>query len=247
MAGSALPILAGGAALILFSGGKKKRKISGPTRWGVRVTPDCKEITIVNPELFQKFLIGAFDELVQTDPTLGILQLTDALFGDVAPNCSGFPEEPESPAVAELYATIARTMARLMIEDPRVSASDTDLVDETTQIAFADWYRGWRNYPSSEVMHVPEEQVSFSADYTNYEIGPKWYEKTIRPEATAALHEGRIDSLYEFVVERRGVLVGRFVTPISELPEGKPAVEEFLDKLEENIERAVVEVSGGGP
>jgi len=240
--GLALPIMAGGAALILLGGGKK-RKLSGRTRWGVKVSTDCQDVTIVDPVLFQKFLIGAFDELVSIDPALGIIQLTDALFGDVAPNCSGFPEEPESAAVAELYATIARMMARLMIEDPRVVAADTDLVDEATQIEFADWYRAWRNYPSSTVMKAPPEEVAFSSDYSKYEIGPKWYEATIIPEAEQAVREGRADSLFEYIVENRGVLVGQFITPMSELPEDKPAVEEFLDKLEDAIERAISEVS----
>jgi len=240
--GLALPIIAGGAALILLGGGKK-RKASGRVRWGVRVSADCQDVKIVDPVLFQKFLIGAFDELVSVDPSLGVMQLTDALFGDVASNCSGFPERPESPAVAELYATIARMMARLMIEDPRVVASDTDLVDEVTQIEFADWYRAWRNYPSPKVMEAPPDEVSFSSDYSKYEIGPKWYSETIKPEAEYAVREGRADSLFEYIVDNRGVLVGQFITPISELPEEKASVEEFLDKLEEAVEKAIAEVS----
>ena len=90
MAKSALPLIVGaGAAAILLSkkkSGKAKGGVAG--RWGVRVSSDCQTVDIVDPELFNQFLFGAFNELVETDPSLSLIQMTDALFGDVAPGCS---------------------------------------------------------------------------------------------------------------------------------------------------------------
>ncbi len=247
---SALPILAGGAALILLSGGKKKRKksgggSSGGVRWGIRVSGDCKTVDVVDAKLFNQFMYGAFHELVEADPTLTLIQMTDALFGDIAPQCSGFPEEPESDQVAELYAVIARNIGHFMVEDPRVDLTVGGLIDEATRITFLDWYRAWRNYPSSEVPIAPQDQVSFSSDLSTYEIGPDWYEKTVLPFVGQAGVEGRLETAFQDFVANRGVKVGQFVMSIAELPQGGEAVEHFLDQLEEAIEKASAAVSGG--
>src|SRR5690606_4193050 len=113
---STLPLLAGGAAVVLLSRSKKKSKKSNGSRWGVKVSADCKSVTITDSKLFHQFMYGAFHELVEIDPTLSLIQMSDALFGDVAPNCTGFPGEPESAEVAELYAIIARNIGQYMVD-----------------------------------------------------------------------------------------------------------------------------------
>ena len=243
---SALPIIAAAAALVVLTDKKKKSKASGGNvRWGVRVSPDCKAMEIVNPKLFNQFLYGAFDELVSADPSLTLIQMTDALFGDVAPNCAWFPEEPESEHVAELYAVIARGMGQFMVTDPRVDLTAGGMIDQATQISFTDWYRNWRNYPSSELPDGPSDEVSFSSDFTTYVIGSNWYANTLFPFVQEAARNGRIDSAYNDFVANRGVLVGQFVQPILELPDDAAAVEHFLDALEEAVEQATAEVSEG--
>lgn len=240
---STLPVLAGGAALLLLSQKKKgKTQKSGETRWGIRVSVDCKRVEVVNPKLFNQFMFGAFNELVEIDPTLSLIQMTDALFGDVAPHCRGFPEDPGSSDVAELYAVVARNIGQFMVEDPRVNMNIGSLVDEATKIAFIDWYRAWRNYPSSEIPEAPADQVAFSSDFSSIHIGPDWYRKTVIPFVKGLAEHGTLDSAFEEFVSKLGVLVGQFVMPISELPQDRESVIQFLDRLEEAIESAQQEI-----
>lgn len=244
MAKSALPLLAaGGAALLFVSSGSKKGKKKKKGRWGVSISGKCKTITVYDADLLMDFLFNAYKELMEADPDLTVLQVTDALFGDIAPNCSGFPEKPESPAVVEFYTFIARHVAMFMVDDPAKDVTPKDMVDEATSIAFDDWYKQWRNYPSAEVQQAPSSQVAFSSDLSDYKIGSDWYTQNIKPFAEQAKAENRVDSAFEDYVENRGVLVGSFIQPISELPEGKDAVEDFLDKLDAALERAFGEVS----
>lgn len=244
MAGkSALPILAAaGAVAVVASSKKKKGRKSGNVRWGVRVSSDCKSVDVVNSQLFQQFIYGAFNELVEIDPNLSLIQMTDALFGDVAPNCSGFPEEPESADVVELYATIARVIGLHMVHDPRVKMDMSKLLDEATQIAFIDWYRAWRNYPSSDVPSAPRNQIAFSSDLSGFEFGPDWYSKTLKPWLAGASKAGKLESAYEDFVAQQSVMLGKFVVPISRLPQDNEMVIEFLDELDKAFAQALKEL-----
>jgi len=238
---SALPLVAGGAALLLLGGkkkSKKKKSSSSNVRWGVRVSKDCQKVEIVDPAYFDNFLRGAYEELIEIDSSLTLIQISDALFGEVAPNCSGFPETPESAEVAELYAVIARAVGAQLVQDPRTKDSIGSLVDEATQISFTDWYRAWRNYPSPETPSAPSGQVVFSSDLTTYKIGDSWYEEIVVPFVRAAKSEGRIDVAFQDFVEKAGVQVGQFVVPINELPQDSAAVEAFLSDLETAIQTA---------
>jgi len=242
---TALPLLAGGAALLILSGKKpKKRKGSGSKiRWGVRISSKCKSIIVENAELFEDFMYGAYNELIEADPDLTVLQITDALFGDIAPQCSGFPEKPESVAVVEFYSFMARTVARFMLDDPRVKVGASDMIDEATHIAFSDWYKQWRQYPSSDVPETPSDQVSFSSDFSDYKIGSDWYSENIKPFTASMIAAGAGENVFEEYTSSHGVLVGNLITPIEELPQEEEAVDDFLDKLEESIDRALQELS----
>lgn len=240
---SALPLIAGGAAVLMLANGKKKKKkTSGNVRWGVRISDDCKKVDVVNAELFHQFMFGAFDELVSVDPSLSLIQMADALFGDIAPNCSGFPEDPESDEVAELYAVIARNVGQYMVDDPRVEMTLGTLVDEATKISFTDWYRAWRNYPSANVPSVPSDQVAFSSDLSDFEVGRQWYSATVLPFVEDAAESGRIETAFEDFVTNRGVMLGKFVMPISDLPQDEESVVRFIDELQAAIEQAQKEI-----
>lgn len=242
MAGkSALPILAAAGALAVVASSKKKKKgkKSGNVRWGIRVSANCTKVEAVDTNLFHKFMFGAFNELVEIDPSLTLIQMTDALFGDIAPNCSGFPEEPESADVAELYAVIARTIGQFMVHDPRVEMTMGKLIDDATKISFVDWYRAWRNYPSSEIPQAPADQISFSSDLSGFDFGPEWHSKTLLPWLHAAAEANRLPSAYEDFVNSRGVLVGQFVIPIADLPQDNDTVIEFLDELDKAFAEAM--------
>lgn len=245
---SALPLVAGGAALLFLSSGKKKKKktSSAPrSRWGVKISKDCSSVEIVDPDAFQNFILGAYMELVDVDSSLSLIQITDALFGEVAPDCSGFPENPESEEIAELYAVIARNLAPHLAKDPRTKDSIGSLIDETTNISFTDWYRAWRNYPSAEVPDGPSGQVVFSSDMTDYAIGDSWFEEFVRPFVQKEQEDGRLEFAFDDFVNNIGVKVGRFMTPINELPQEAPTVQDFLAKLASAIQRATDEVFKG--
>lgn len=242
---SALPLVAGGAALLLMSGKKKKKKSGNPSRWGVSISKDCQTIKIVDPKLFEQFLYGAYDELASVDSSLRLIQITDALYGEVAPNCAGFPEDPSSAEIAELYAVIARAVGSFMVADPRNDATMGAIIDEATQISFIDWYRAWRNYPTAAVPDPLANQVAFSSDMSGYKVGPNWFEETVRPFVQAAHDEGRIDTVLVDFANNRGVLVGKFVMPISELPTEEASTQGFMAELDAAIAQAHSEVFTG--
>lgn len=236
---SALPILAGGAAVLILSSKKNKKKDkSKSSRWGVAVSSDCESVRVVDPRLFDQFLFGAYEELISVDSSLTLIQVTDALFGEVAPNCSGFPENPESSSIAELYAVIARAIASFMARDPRTKDSMGTLIDEATRISFTDWYRYWRNYPSSDIPEAPDAQVAFSSDFSQYQIGDRWFGEIIVPFVEESKENERLDSAFEDFYGNFGVQVGQFTVPISELPSEMDSVKDFLSKLKEAIDKA---------
>lgn len=242
MANKALPIVAGGAAALILTSKKRKNKKSKRSRWGVAVSNNCQTVTVVKPDLFNNFLYGAYEELISVDPTLTLIQVSDALFGEVAPDCSGFPEEPESPEIAELYAVIAQAIASFMARDPRTKDSIGTLIDEATRIYFVDWYRYWINYPSPNIPDAPSGQVVFSTDYSQYKIGENWYNDVIIPFVEEASSQGRLDTVLSDFINNIGVQVGQFTVPVSDLPQEKESVQDFLLKLDKALNKAESEV-----
>lgn len=242
---SALPLLVGGAAALALASNKKKKKKKssgggGKIRWGVRVTPDCQEVIIENDELFSDFILAGYQELHDIDPNLDVIEISTALFGEVAPDCSAFPEEPESGAIAELFAFVMRRVAFYMVADGR--QQNIDLVEESMGIAFNDWYTQWRDYPSSKIYDFPPSQAAFSSDFSNYKIGKDWYRKTIKPFVIMASRQGKTETAFEDYVANNRVLVGEFERDIASLPQDKPAVDDYLDEVEAAIDRAISEV-----
>lgn len=240
-----IPVLAGGAALLLMSGGKKKKRQakSGSTRWGVKVSADCQTVKFVNNIEFNKFIFGASRQLAEMDPNLTLIQISDALFGEVAPDCRGFPEDPNSSDIADLYIKIVQTVAPYLVDHMGHAAESLDeLADEVTDVNLIDWYNRWRNYPASTVPEAPSSEVAFSGDLTRYIIGKDWYQKTLVPFVAKALNEGFSD-ITDLFLENRGVLVGKGVIPASELPEDKGVVSKFFDYVEESVARAELELS----
>jgi len=241
-------IVAGGIAIAAASSRKKKTRgaggpssIPGSVRRGVRVSDDCSSVDIVNRGVFDNFTYGAYEELMAVDPSYSVFQITDALFGEVAPDCSAFPEEPESADVAELYAVIARMVALYMSQDPRVEGKVGDRISEAQAVGFTDWYRSWRNYPSSDVPQAPSTVVSFSSDYSNYKIGEDWYAQILVPFVANAKDQGRLDSAFEDFLNTYMVAFGVDRVPMSELPLDNPTVQDFMRMLEASIKSASVE------
>jgi len=249
MAKSSTPLLLGAGALAVAATRKKKKKRS-KGHYGVRVSSDCKKVTFTNWELFQDFTLGAYAELMAADDSLSIVQVTEALFGEVAPQCAPFPEEPQSPAIAELYNVIIRLVTQHMAQDKRPQLAA--FRDDPLAKEFLEWYRYWRNPPSPEIpQDFPDSEVAFSADLSAYEIGKNWYAKTVKPFVIAMVSAGNIPQgwgqprivgeIYDEFLANRAVVVGQFIMPIESLDK-RAMVPDFLDKVRDAIERATSEV-----
>lgn len=230
----ALPILVGGAAAMAMASKKKKKK-RVVSHWGVRVTSSC-DIEIVDSVMFDRFLIGAFFELIDIDSSLDVFQLTDAMYGEVAPDCSSFPEDPASPSAIDFYFLLLKFNSRGLLAKGLATKASLSTHERSPQ--FIEWYRYWRNPPSSEIPDVPKEQVGFASDFTDYIIGSKWYESTVKPFVAKKVAAGHGDVALADFARERAVAVGKTSVPISQLPEGPAVVGDFLGKLRAAVERA---------
>jgi hypothetical protein len=229
--------LAGGAVALAASKKKKKKRKRG--HWGIRISKDCQMVEVTNHLLFRDFLLGGYKELIEIDPDLDIFQVTDAMFGEVAPNCAPFPEEPESAGISELYNIIVKSVTGFMVADqnPKI----LNMIDNPRAKEFVAWYAYWRNPPNSELPEIPASEVGFASDFSQYRVGKQWYAETVRPFVMALVQAGNAKNVYEEFIENRAVSVGRMILPISELPD-VPMVVQFLEQVRAAIEQAAAEV-----
>lgn len=238
MAKSAAPILLGaGAAALIASKKKKKKKKRG--HWGVRVSKNCQLVEITNMALFRDFLLGGYKELIGIDPNLDIFQVTDAMFGEVAPNCAPFPEKPESIGVAELYRVIVKAVTQFMVADrnPKIM----NMIENPRAQEFVQWFDHWRNPPSSEIPDAPSNEVAFASDFSQFRIGKQWYAQTVRPFVMALVQAGNANQAYEQFINNRAVAIGRVLLPISALSADQPMVAQFLEQVHAAIDQALGE------
>lgn len=237
MAKSTAPILLGAGAVAVLASSKKKKKKRG--HWGIYVSKDCQRVEVTNQLLFRDFLLGGYKELIGIDPELDVFQVTDAMFGEVAPACSPFPENPESAGVVELYSIIVKSVTGFMVADqnPNILA----MMKDPRAIEFAKWYYHWKNPPDSALPDIPADQVGFSSDYSNYEIGKQWYTGTVAPFVRNMKQSGNGNKAYKAFIENRAVSVGRMILPIAELPTDRPMVTQFLEQVKAAIEQALAE------
>lgn len=227
-----LPVLVGGAVLVVASKKKKKTKSS---HWGVRVVKGC-DVEIVNDELFDRFIVGAFHELIDIDPDLDAFQLTDSMFGEVAPECGIFPEEPASDSAVDFYFLLLKANTRALLA--KGLATKQEIAQHPRAQEFIEWYTYWRNPPSASVPAVPDNQVGFASDFSNYVIGPNWYAETVVPFVRSKPED---DDILTAFADERAVAVGKIAMPIAQLPIAYEAVEDFVDKLTAAIEQAKTE------
>ena len=82
-------------------------------------------------------------------------------------------------------------------------------------------------------------------DMAGYKIEANWVEETVRPVVQAAHDEGQIDTVLADFAKNRGVLVGRFVMPIVELPQEEASTKAFITELDAAIAKAHSEVFKG--
>lgn len=239
MAKSAAPVLLGVGAVAVLATSKKKKKKRG--HWGIYVSKDCQRVEITNQLLFRDFLLGGYKELIDADSELDIFQIADAMFGEVAPHCAPFPENPESVGLVELYGIIVKAITGFMAADrnPKIMS----MLNDPRAKEFAQWYEYWKNPPDSELPEVPSNEVGFSSDYSQYKIGKQWYEKTVLPFIQPMVRAGTTDadSLYQAFIKNRAVAVGRLILPIVDLPQDVPMVLQFLEQVQAAVEQARAE------
>lgn len=242
----ALPILLGGAAVYAVAkSSKRKHSTSNRSRWGISISRDCSKVEVSDPKMFHQFINGGYDELISVDSSLSPLQISDAMFREVAPECSPFPEDPESVAVVELYAAIVRKVAVLMIMDDRIDSGAVKIYEDLTDNSFMDWYSAWKDYPTSHIESPPDKEVSFASDLSGYTIGENWFEGRVRPFVQDSYDEERLDTVLSDFMENRGVMVGQRIMPISDLPDDQEVVQRFIEELSAAIEKAKSEVFTG--
>lgn len=239
MGKSAAPVLLGAGALAVLASSKKKKK-GKRGHWGIYVSKDCQRVEITNQLLFRDFLLGGYKELIGIDPALDVFQVSDAMFGEVAPHCSPFPEHPESVGLVELYGIIVKAVTGFMTADrnPKV----LQMLDDPRAKEFAQWYEHWKNPPDSTLPNTPSTEVGFSSDYSQYQIGKGWYDRTVVPFVHAMVQSGNTEQIYQAFIENRAVSVGRLILPIVDLPESQPMVVQFLEQVQAAVDQARAEM-----
>lgn len=232
MAKNAAPLLIGVGALALLASGKKKKAPSKPgrTRHGVFVADDCSMVEIRSQEKLRNFLNGAYRELRETDPDLDWFQLTDALFGDIAPDCGGFPEDPQSADVAEFYAFVLRTVAYKLIGDKL--GNIIDIITDDRVGEFGNWYKEYVGGLLSDLPEgIPEDQVGFSPDYTKFYVGPKWESRTLIPGLKNLISSGN-ENPVEMFMRTHNVALGRNFVRFIDLPPQEPNVQTVYNQIQ---------------
>ena len=224
--------------------GSKKRRRYGSTKKspedlrGILISKDCENVTVVDKELFDKFLIGVYSKQLSADPSISLMLVTDRMFHKSAPGCWGFPHDPQSEQVADLYMNILRRAAIFMASDDRVNLNLSDAFKIMHSEDLSRWYKRWSNYPTSIVPKPVKGHVAFSSDMTGFEIDEAWFPQTVQPFVEQARSAGELPTAYDDFVGNVGVMVGRFMYPISELPTELEATTNFLNQVAEAIETA---------
>ena len=229
------PIVIGAGAIALLAGGKKNGV--GRTRFGVHVSKECA-VDIVDEDKYMTFLRGAYLEERADNPGYGPFEMAEALFTDVAPGCHHFPEQPETMDVFRLYLNILGHVSNFMVEDGTVKPSQILELREDSE--FIKWSEFNEKHLGRMWGHLPEDQVNFAKDYSEYRIGPLWEEDNLAPFVIAGKNAGLSNQeIYDSFAAKRNVLVGEteFVR-IADLPANAPAVQEFQNRIVEGIEAA---------
>jgi hypothetical protein len=232
MAKSAAPLLLGLGALALMAGKKKTGGVSGRTRQGVFVSTDCTQVEIRNQERLRNFINGAYRELREADPDLDWFELTDALFGDIAPDCGGYPEDPYSADVADFYAFMLRTVAYKLVEDN--PANLVEIFTEDRIADFGSWYKIYAGGPPGDLPeNIPLDQVGFSPDFTQVYIGPQWESKTVIPYLQEKVKAGEAEEAIEMFMRDHNAAIGRQFVRFFDLPKQEPNVQTLHQKIQD--------------
>lgn len=236
MTNPATPFLLGAGALALVVGTKKKKT---RPRFGIRVTQDCT-VEIIDQDKYKTFLRGAYLDEIGDSPGAGPFQIADALFVDVAPLCHHYPADPETMDIYRLYVNILGHVSHFLVDDGRMKPNQ--ILELREDAEYVDWQRRTVDRLSRMWGAIPEDQVGFAKDYSEYKIGVNWEKETLWP-IVAKGRESKLgltdEQIFDAFVKQRRVLVGEHTfVRIADLPANEPAVKEFLDRIFTSIGEA---------
>lgn len=234
MAKVSAPLLLGVGAIALLASRKRGSGSGlGPGRMrnGVFSSADCKTLRVADYDRFNNFMRGGFAELRASGANLDNYAITDRMFRDTAPGCTGFPGVPESADVVMLYMTMMRMVAYQLVEERIANA--IDIISDERNAALTAWVNEYGGGPPNELPgNVPEDQVGFSPNYKQRFVGPAWVANTLEPFMASEGQGGRFgDDAYDRFVNGHNVMVGTSFVPIVELPMNEAKVAEFLDRI----------------
>jgi len=234
MAKAALPILLGAGAIAVLS---SKKKAPVKPRFGLQVNQSCK-VELVDEDRYKSFLRGGYLEEIEDNPGYGPLEIAAALFADVAPHCHHFPGQPESMDVYRLYLNILGHVSNFLVDDGKMKPAQ--ILELREDVAFVAWSNKNLETLGEKWGSIPENQVGFAKDYSEYRVGALWEEETLAPFVIQGKKEGLDNqAIYDAFVTKKNVMVGesKFVR-IADLPQGAPAVQEFHERVIKGIEAA---------
>ncbi len=233
MAKAAAPLLIGAGALAILAAGKKKPK----SRFGIRVSKDCR-VEVTDEERYLAFVRGGYLDERADNPEDGPLEISESLFKDVAPHCHHFPEAPETMDIYRLYLNILGFVSTFMVDDDAIKPKE--ILELREELGFDKWANHHLERLGKMWGAIPENQVGFAKDFSEFRIGEDWEEDTLAPFVIQGKKEGLTNQqIYDAFVAKKSVMVGEFrFVRIADLPENEPKVQEFLEHIIEGIEAA---------
>lgn len=228
------PLLLGAGALALYA---SQKKAATKPRFGLLVNVHCR-VELVDEDKYKAFLRGGYLEELEENPGYGPFELAAALFSDVAPDCHHFPETPETMDVYRLYLNILGHVSNFLMNDGKLTPMQVLELRESSE--FVQWSERNREALSGMWGAIPENQVGFAKDHSEYRVGEDWEEETLAPFVIAGKEEGlTAQEIYDAFVARKNVMVGEYkFVRISDLPQNEPAVQEFQEWIIKGIEAA---------
>lgn len=248
MAGkSTLPLLlAGGAAVAVLAGQKKP---SGGGRGGIKVSKAC-EIDVLDEQVLHNVKAKAFQEFKKSGKAFTPFDLADYQMKKLAPKCPHFPKDAVTYSSFAFYTSLVSYATLAMLRNNLITFEELKNLPQAAD--YGAWLNKNRNRllpPMDELPEIKSNQVGFSADLSDYVIGPSWKIKVFEPFLLKEVQQGRLataDDSPQAVAETAEQAVDRFIqthtarvdvlegVPIHFIAdEDTPAVNDFIKKMME--------------
>lgn len=239
MAKKALPLAlgAGAVALAVSSGKKKKGKKKG-SYYGV-IASSCKKIKVTDTGRFYDWVRGASKELFEAQPDTTPFEALPMMMEEISGGkCPTFPEDPGSANALLLSDSMLRTAYGVYRSLPENTQQvPSEVMDQAKD--YVAWFARYEiKYAKKLWADTAPDMVAFLPDYSKYYIGPEFFKMRVAPYVKGVMSEGGTkDDVFDTFVQNQEVAVGvGSVVTIADLPQNKPAVQEFLTTLASKIQ-----------